>query len=230
MAQLLILNFHGIGEPHPDVDSSERPYWLALAELKRILDRVVELRGGAAPALLRPTVKITFDDGNRSDVDLALGELTARHLKAKFFVCANRLGARHYLDRADLKTLLAEGMEVGSHGFNHRDLRTLEPGSLSGDIAAASGILSKATGTRITEFAVPFGGYNRQIIAALKANGIERIYTSDRGLAEDDQPLLPRETLTTGMASLRLPDDLMVSSSITLRLRRAAARAYKTWM
>ena len=94
MRRELILNFHGLGTPHSGVGADEEPFWLPRRTFVAMIDRIAFMGEDAGA----PT-SITFDDGNASDATIALPELVKRGLTATFFVCADRIGMPHYLDR-----------------------------------------------------------------------------------------------------------------------------------
>src|SRR5271165_2425896 len=97
----LILNFHGLGAPPPHVDSKEIIYWWSKDSFVRLLDQISD-----RPLNAEPKISLTFDDGNASDVLVALPELASRGLAASFFICAGRIGKKHYLDEAMIKELI----------------------------------------------------------------------------------------------------------------------------
>ena len=81
----VILNFHGIGVPSRALEPGEDRFWISRDAYRAILDAVVAANGV-------PSVSITFDDGNLSDIAIGAPELAARGLTATFFVLAGRLG------------------------------------------------------------------------------------------------------------------------------------------
>ena len=91
------LTFHGVGEPTRRLEPGEEDVWLSCAQLSSILDAVAN----------RGDVRITFDDGNASDLHTALPALRARGLTATFFVVAGRLGTPGFLDDEDVEALAA---------------------------------------------------------------------------------------------------------------------------
>ncbi len=186
----LILNFHGVGEPHSGIDPDERPVWISRNAFVSWLDSINALRA-AQPIPIR----ITFDDGNASDLTIALPELLERNLTATFFICAGRLQKPHYVDRSAVRDLLEAGMRIGSHGMHHRDWQTLGESELSEEIGTARKMLEDACGRGVDEAAVPFGSYNRRVLERLRAEKFARVYTSDHGLANDRAWLKPRITL-----------------------------------
>ena len=106
---------------------TESFFWITRGSFTTLLDNIV-----APQAIVNIPAVITFDDGNASDAVIALPELLAkRGLKATFFVC--EIGARRYLDRVALADLLAAGMEIGTHGKDHRNWRGLDEITLDDD-------------------------------------------------------------------------------------------------
>lgn len=184
MAQELILNFHGLGEPGAAIGDGERKVWLPVEWFEAIV--------AALPA---QGVKLTFDDGNASDAEHALPALLARGLTASFFPLAGRIGARGYLGTGEILALHEAGMRIGSHGLHHRDWRTLDDRDLHDELASPRTKLAEIIGANITEAACPFGSYDRRVLRALRATGYSRVYTSDTGSATAGAWLAARTTV-----------------------------------
>jgi len=217
----LILTFHGIGTPHQGVPPDEHPVWMSRDHFAAWLDQIPALRA-AYPV----RIEITFDDGNASDLAIALPELCARDLDASFFVCAGRLETADYLDRAAICSLVDAGMSIGTHGMHHRDWQTLDDTALAEEIVTARKMIEDACGRPVTTAAVPFGSYNRRVLARLKAEGFSHVYTSDGGLARGHDWLKPRNTLRPSSP----PDSLvrvLNSRAGPKAALRAARQAYK---
>ena len=121
----LILTPHGIGPPHQGVPSDGLFYWVTEQAFVSLLQTVAATRQTSSLP-----VAITFDDGNESDAVIALPELVKRNLKATFFIVGARIGMPHYLDREALTDLVSAGMEIGTHGMNDCDWRTLDETTL----------------------------------------------------------------------------------------------------
>src|SRR5438034_8841581 len=75
-ASVVNLTVHGVGTPPRELDPGEDIAWISIEQLEQVLDAAVG----------RPDVRITFDDGNCSDVEIALPRLLERGLTAEFFV------------------------------------------------------------------------------------------------------------------------------------------------
>ena len=222
LAQDLILSLHGIGTPHDGVSAKESFFWVTRQAFTTLLESIV----AAPPGAYIPTV-ITFDDGNMSDALIALPELAKSGLKATFFVCAGRIGSPHYLDRLALADLLAAGMEIGTHGKDHRNWRGLDDTTLDAELGEARRCIEDVCGVAVTKAAIPFGSYDRRLLQRLRRERFECVYTSDRGLARSEAWLKPRETVDRTWLEADMKQILNTKPSLKARLRREAAMLYK---
>jgi peptidoglycan/xylan/chitin deacetylase (PgdA/CDA1 family) len=217
--KVTVLTVHGIGAPKRTLEPGEDRTWVTLAQFEQVLDA----------AAGRPDVRITFDDGNDSDVELALPRLVERGLTAEFFLLAGRLDRPASVDRTGVKELLAAGMTIGSHGWDHVDWRTLDDATAHRELVEAPAALAELTGVPVTAVAIPFGSYDRGVLGRLKAAGTTRVHTSDGGRARSGTWLQPRTSLhsdLTGQTARELVDP---HPSPARRARRTAAGLVKRW-
>jgi peptidoglycan/xylan/chitin deacetylase (PgdA/CDA1 family) len=210
------LTFHGIGVPRRSLQEGEDKVWVSAERFTSVLDAVAG----------RADVRITFDDGNRSDLKLALPALRERGMSAAFFVIADRLGEPEFLAPADLRTLADAGMTIGCHGMRHRHWRTLDGAALNEELVDARQVLEAAVGRPVTTAACPFGSYDRTSLRALERAGYDRVYTSDRGHARTGDWLQARTTVTEHGA---LEPILSPESSPYAALRRRVKLSAKRW-
>jgi peptidoglycan/xylan/chitin deacetylase (PgdA/CDA1 family) len=217
--RILNLTFHGLGEPGPRVDREEVPYWVSAAMFERTLDAV---RG-------RGDVAVSFDDGNESDVRIALPLLAARGMTASFFVVADRIDAPGYLGTAAIRELVAAGMPVGSHGFSHHSWRGLSADGLRREVFDARDRIAEATERPVTGAACPFGTYDRRALGALRAAGFELVLTSDRWYAERGAWLQPRFTIVRDDTPASLAALLGSRPGVVGAAVAAARLAVKRW-
>lgn len=216
-----VFNFHGVGTPPGPIPSDEAPYWCDTNLFQRLLDAIVELQGETG----RPA-EITFDDGNRSDLDIAAPALAERGLTATFFVCAGRLDNPYYLDRAALRTLQDMGMGVGSHGYDHIDLRRTDPATLRRETVESQQSLADAVQGKVDSFAIPFGSYDRRVLAAL--GSYDRIYTSDEVRAERaGLRVVPRIAYIAGWGPQTVRERALEKYSLLRRQKNRLKASYK---
>ena len=95
--------FHGIGAPQRELEVDEEQYWLEVDQFEEMLEMI---RG-------YPFVRITFDDGNASDVTLALPALLRHGLSATFFVVAGRIDTPGSLSADGVRALVRSRMGIG---------------------------------------------------------------------------------------------------------------------
>lgn len=216
------LTVHGVGPVPRGIDEGEAEVWVSVDQLERILDAAVG----------RPEVTITFDDGNASDLEIGLPRLLERGLTARFFVLAGLLGEPGHLDEAGVLELQRAGMVIGSHGWSHRDWRSLDWGP-SGTIAVEEEMvrarqrLGALTGSDIHEVAVPFGSYDRHVLRILKRTGVSRVYTSDGGWARPGSWLQARSSVHAGDGPDWARRVVLERPGPARRARTLAARAVK---
>lgn len=180
------LCFHGIGTCVAEREPGESRYWVTEDAFRRILDDVVGM----------PRVSLSFDDGNRSDADIALPALRERGLTATFFALAGRLDDPASLSPVDLRELTGAGMRIGSHGWRHVPWQGLSEADARRELVDARAALAEAAGTPIPEAALPLGRYGRATLRRLRAASYDAVYTSDRFPARDDAWLRARYSIT----------------------------------
>jgi peptidoglycan/xylan/chitin deacetylase (PgdA/CDA1 family) len=164
---------------------------------------------------------ITFDDGNASDVAIALPELERRGLKAIFFLLTSRLGQPGSLQEADVTTLAAAGHTIGLHGADHVDWRRLDGAGRQREWGTARQKLADLSSQPVDLAAAPFGFYDRQVVADLQSLGFKALYTSDRGLVSEHDFIRPRNCLEGPMTDAAIGDMLAGRVRPLRRLRRA---------
>jgi len=180
------LCFHGIGVNVNEREPGESEYWVSVGVFKGILDEVVD----------RPNVTISFDDGNRSDVDIALPELQDRKLSATFFALAGRLRDPVSLSSTDLRELRNNGMGIGTHGWSHIPWRGLSRAATHRELIDAREALSEASGGEIFDAALPLGRYDRRLLSQLRDARYRTVFTSDRFRARPGSWLQARHSVT----------------------------------
>lgn len=192
-----ILNFHGLGEPVRAIDAAERRYWLPVRVFRETLDT---LACATTPAT---ELGITFDDGNASDYEQAVPLLLERGLTARFFVLAGRIDKPGSLSAKQIREMAAAGMKIGSHGCSHIDWRRATDAELKRELHDARSALEDVLGERVDTLAVPFGLFDRRVVARSRKAGYRKIFTSSGGFASSDQGLIPRNCMQVGFSPSR---------------------------
>ena len=158
------------------------------------------------------SVLLTFDDGYHDHLENALPALRQHGYRATMFVPTafldgretlpheRRLRARgivnRTLDWTELAELVAEGVDVESHGITHRVLSQLDIHEATREIVESKRLLEERLGRRVSAFAYPKGGeghFNAQHARLVGEAGYELAFTSISGAnVPETHPLLLR--------------------------------------
>lgn len=215
--RVVILNVHGVGPTPRELDPGEDQTWVTVEQFEQVLDAVVG----------RSDVRITFDDGNASDIEIGLPMLLERGLKAEFFPLAGKLDEPGRVTREDVRKLLEAGMTIGSHGWAHRDWRRIDDRQAAEEMGDSHRVLADIIGRPVTSVAIPFGSYDRHVLARLRRARVTRVYTSDGGRANPGSWLQARNSLRHDVGAEWVNHVLDGSVSPKLRARRVAAKVVK---
>jgi len=124
-------------------------------------------------------VVITFDDGEMNNFDVARPILKEMGFRAYFFVTANRVGHKGYMDWEQLKEIRDDGMVVGSHGLTHRILTDLKESDVEREFVESKGRLENELTINVDTVSIPRGFVNDHIVRVAQESGYESIFTSE---------------------------------------------------
>jgi peptidoglycan/xylan/chitin deacetylase (PgdA/CDA1 family) len=214
------LNFHGIGTPNRVLEDGEDLFWITEAFFRDVIALVVTSG---------QRVLITFDDGNSSDIEIAAPILLSLGLTATILALVGRLDQPGSLSRLDLKTLSNMGMEIGNHGYDQVDWRTLDADGRNREFVIARDIISSITGKPVTSVGIPYGKYNRLILRELRSAGYTRLLTSDGGLMNRSTGLMARTSVRNTMSLSRIDNIIHGKEPTGATLRRKLSMLKKSW-
>jgi len=196
------------------LDSGEAQVWIDIATFQMVVDSV----------RTEPNIVLTFDDGNQSDIELALPALRNAGLTAIFFVVTDRLDRPHFLSKSALRQLVQSGMRVACHGSRHRRWTTLSDAELYEELVIAKDRLQQILGAEVHDASCPFGRYNRRVLHNARAAGYRHVYTSDGGPCRRGEFILTRTSIRRGDSAddiSRLLRDAHQGPTMLQRLKRA---------
>lgn len=161
-------------ELHPE----ERPYTYALdCESFR---RHCELFASVLeqPGMLQP--QITFDDGHRSNFELAAPILQEYGLSAHFFLTVGWIGNKaDFMDWSQVRSLASSGHTIGAHGWAHKLLTHCSASDLDEELTGARATLEDRLGIPITTMSLPGGRHIRRTLDACWNAGYTEVFTSN---------------------------------------------------
>jgi peptidoglycan/xylan/chitin deacetylase (PgdA/CDA1 family) len=180
-----VLVYHTISSPvEPmlaDADISPERFerqlrWLS--RWRRVVPLVETLRARAN----RRLVAITFDDGYRDNLTVALPLLEKFNLPMTLFVTAGFLGREGYLSEDDLRVISRHPLvTIGAHGLWHRHFNRLRTMEARFELVESRRRLAKITGKTVDLLAWPFGECNEALEALSAASGYRAAWSVWKG-------------------------------------------------
>lgn len=115
-------------------------------------------------------VTTSWDDGDQADGRLAEC-LRSRAIRGTFYIPLTPARNRPMLSSGDIRTLSAEGFEVGAHTMSHRTLSGLSDKDLVEEVSICKPILEDIVGAPVNMFCYPRGRYNPRVMNVVKKAG-----------------------------------------------------------
>jgi peptidoglycan/xylan/chitin deacetylase (PgdA/CDA1 family) len=161
----------------------------------------------------RPKVCLTVDDGFVSFVDHVLPLLRRLSIPATVFIVPGLLGqraswmageegARRLMDEGHLEVLRKSGIELGGHGWTHRDLTACGDQELDDEVGRCGEYLRQRWDQKTPWFCYPYAQHDERVRKAVGAAGFvgavaggwNRVQRQDRcfevgrlGVSSDDR-------------------------------------------
>jgi peptidoglycan/xylan/chitin deacetylase (PgdA/CDA1 family)/GT2 family glycosyltransferase len=208
----VILMYHAIGQPGEHASEYVVPvkqFARQMAWLMRLgyhvlgLEDLVRFRhDGHLPP--ERSVVITFDDGYRDNVTVAMPVLRRYGFTATVFAVSGALGRTNEWDPAgelagralvsadDLRELSRCGFQIGAHSRTHARLTELPPKAMEDEVVRSRTDLEQAIGRPVVTFAYPHGLHDPETEAAVMRAGYEGVCTSEPGA---NDPAVPATAL-----------------------------------
>ncbi len=210
--------YHRFGDGrYPSTNISLEAFEAQLAFLKEkgytvlALGEVVRRLRGGEPLPERSAL-LTVDDGYLTFLTGAMPLLRRYGYPVTLFVSTGSVGHKGYLDWEQLRSLAAEGVEIGNHSHGHDYLLEDQPGEGEGDrllrvrkdLLRAQELFGRELGRRPTLFAYPFGEFSPEIVTLVREIGFEGAVGQQSGVIFGGSDLfnLPRFPMGGPFATL----------------------------
>ncbi len=183
-----IMMYHHVSHADPkrqDTVSPERFDW-HMAYLKKHhfnvlpLNTLVQIIKQGKP-LPRKSVVITFDDGYEDNFQYAFPALKKYDFPATIFVITDVINTEGYLSIAQMKEMLAQGIDIGSHTRRHAYLPGIIGKTLVEEIKESKDKLEQELDVTIVSFAYPNGGFTEEAKRLVQTSSYESACTTNRG-------------------------------------------------
>ncbi len=140
-------------------------------------------------------IVLTFDDGYENNLQFAVPELKKQNFVGVFYLLADSSVSTNQWDLDEnpnepqfrllnplqRRQLVAEGMEVGSHGFSHRLITEMSFSEAAKEIGASKQQLEAELNTPIRSFAFTYGQRRNDMDEVLRTNGYDFAVNTDSG-------------------------------------------------
>lgn len=143
-------------------------------------------------------VLITFDDTRLDQFTAALPELNKYSFKAAFFIMTVALGKPGYMSKEQVKELADAGNIIGSHTYDHKNVKTYTVDDWVEQVQKPSRQLQTITGKPVEYFAFPFGLWNKEAIAKLKDYDFKAVFQLSAKRDENDPLYSVRRIIVPG--------------------------------
>ncbi|WP_345225952.1 polysaccharide deacetylase family protein [Hymenobacter koreensis] len=164
-----------------------------------------------APLPSKP-VMLTFDDTDLDQFTVAKPVMDKYGYKGVFFVMTVSLGRPRYMSKAQVKQLSDEGHVIGSHTWDHHNVKKYQGEDWVTQIEKPTKTLQEITGKEIKYFAYPFGLWNPEAIPQLKQRGMVAAFVLAEKRDQQDPLFTIRRIIASGYWSARTLHNSMVQS------------------
>jgi peptidoglycan/xylan/chitin deacetylase (PgdA/CDA1 family) len=116
-------------------------------------------------------IMLSFDDTDLDQYTTGYPVMKKYGFKGVFFIMTVSLGRPHYMSRDQVRTLSDEGNTIGSHTWDHHNVKKYEGNDWIKQLDKPTKQLEQITGKNIRYFAYPFGLWNEAAFPELKTRG-----------------------------------------------------------
>jgi peptidoglycan/xylan/chitin deacetylase (PgdA/CDA1 family) len=212
MEPVPILMYHVLASPPPGVaypdlfvrpaDFSAEMSWLGQRGYHAVtLDTVWRAWHGRGRLPKRPIV-LSFDDGYRSDIGVALPVLKSHDWAGVLNLAWHNLGPRGLAPRG-VRRLIHAGWEIDAHSLTHPDLTAVGNAQLEKEVAGSRRQIRRTFHVSVDFFCYPAGRYDARVIAAVEHAGFFGATSTEYGLARPSDPFTLDRIRIDGSDGLR---------------------------
>ena len=162
--------------------------------------------------LPKKPIMLTFDDTKLDQYTNALPELKKYGFKGVFFIMTVSLGKPNYMSKAQVKELSDAGHVIGSHTYDHQNVKKYQGEDWVTQIEKPTKTLKEITGKDVKYFAYPFGLWNKEAIPELKKRGFTSAFILAEKRDENDPLYTIRRIIASGYWNTRTLHNSIIKS------------------
>jgi peptidoglycan/xylan/chitin deacetylase (PgdA/CDA1 family) len=141
---------------------------------------------------------ITFDDTHIEHYTVAAPELEKHGFKGVFFCMTIPIGKPNYMSSEQIKSLSDRGHVIGSHTWDHHNVKKLQGSDWQVQIEKPKLQLEKITGKPVEYFAYPFGVWNDTAASEIEKYGFKSGFQLTQKRSTGEPLYTIRRTLVPG--------------------------------
>jgi peptidoglycan/xylan/chitin deacetylase (PgdA/CDA1 family) len=208
--QIPVLCYHQIRDWKVTDSKSSKDYIIPVATFKDQIkmladsgyhtilpDQYYAYLNTGAPLPSKP-IMLSFDDTEYNQYAVAAPTLKKYGYKAIYFIMTVSLGRPNYMTRAQVKDLSDAGNIIGSHTWDHHNVKKYQGKDWEIQLDKPTKTLEEITGKKIEYFAYPFGLWNPEGIPELKKRGMKAAYILSTKRDENDPLFTIRRIIASG--------------------------------
>jgi len=208
--QVPVLCYHQIRDWKPTDSKTSKDYIVPVAVFKAqmkmladsgyhtiLADQLYDYLNNGTALPSKPIV-LTFDDTDVDQYTIAEPTLTKYGYKGIYFVMTVSLGRPHYMSKAQVKDLSDKGNDIGSHTWDHHNVKKYQGKDWEIQIDKPTKTLHEITGKDIHHFAYPFGLWNPEAIPELKKRGFKSAFILGTKRDENNPLFTIRRIIASG--------------------------------
>ncbi|UKJ08586.1 polysaccharide deacetylase family protein [Solitalea lacus] len=157
-------------------------------------------------------VMLTFDDTEENQFLVANEELKKYGYKGVYFIMTVSIGRPKYMSKDQIKKLSDEGNVIGSHTWDHHNVKKYQGQDWVTQIEKPTKTLESITGKKIDYFAYPFGLWNKQAFPELKQRGFKAAFSLADKKDQEDPLFTIRRIIASGYWSANTLNKTMNNS------------------
>ena len=222
--QVPILCYHQIRDWKSSDSKGAKDYIIPVAQFKAQMkmladsgyhailpDQLYAYLTTGAPLPSKP-VMLTFDDTDLDQFTVARPTLEKYGFKGVYFIMTVSLGRPRYMSKAQVKQLSDEGNVIGSHTWDHHNVKKYQGQDWVTQIEKPTKTLEEITGKKVNYFAYPFGLWNPEAIPELKSRGMDAAFILAEKRDQQDPLFTIRRIIASGYWTPRTLHNNMVQS------------------
>lgn len=143
-------------------------------------------------------IMLTFDDTRAEQYTIADAEMKKYGFRGVFFIMTVSLNRPGYMTREEVRQLADEGNIIGSHTWDHSNVKNYLAQDWVKQVDKPSKQLEQITGKPVNYFAYPFGLWNKKAIEELKERGFKAAFQLSEKRDENDPIFTIRRMIVPG--------------------------------